>query len=418
MTKPKRKEFTKNFLLALSIIGPGLITANADNDAGGITTYASAGALFGYSLLWGLLLITISLAIIQEMCARMGVVTGKGLSALIRENFGVKMTFFAMITLIIANLTTTIAEFAGIAASLGIFKVPILVSVPCIALLIWIITTHGSYQKAERFFLILSLIYFTYIMAGFKVNPDWHQVLRSTFIPVFQWNTGFIFMFIAMIGTTITPWMQFYLQASVVDKGIDVKYYKYEKADVFIGAFITDFVAFFIIITTAATLFKTGGVTINTADQAARALIPLAGNYAAWLFALGLFGASLLGAFILPLSTAYAVTEAFGFENGLDKKFGDAKVFYGIITFFIVLGAGSVLFTSEKDLIKIMLISQEINGILVPVILIYMLKLTNNKEIMGEYTNSRFFNIIAWSTAIFIIILTAFLLVMPFIPGI
>lgn len=408
----KNKKITK-LLLLLSIIGPGLVTANADNDAGGIATYSAAGASFGYSMLWGLFLITISLAVIQEMCARMGVVTGKGLSALIRENFGVKMTFLAMTTLFIANFATTIAEFAGVAASLELFHIVKYISVPAVALLVWIVITRGSYKKAETAFLILSLVYVTYIISGFIVRPDWHEVIKHTLIPSFSWNQNFVFLFIAMIGTTITPWMQFYLQAAVVDKGIDIKHYRYEMIDVFIGAFITDFVAFFIIITTAATLYK-AGITIETASDAAQALKPLAGEYASHLFAIGLFGASLLGAHILPLSTAYAVTEAFGFENGLDKKFREASVFYGIIAFFIIIGAGVVLLPSVP-LVKIMIISQEINGIILPVILIYMLKLTNNRELMGEYVNSRLFNIIAWLTVVFVIILTVILLFMPFV---
>lgn len=407
----KNGRITK-LLLLLSIIGPGLVTANADNDAGGIATYASVGASFGYTMLWGLFLITISLAVIQEMCARMGVVTGKGLSALIRESFGVKMTFFAMIILFFANFSTTIAEFAGIAASLELFGIVKYISVPIFAFLVWLVITRGSYKKAERAFLILSLVYFTYIIAGFIVKPDWNQVIKNTFIPSFRWEQNFVFLFIAMIGTTITPWMQFYLQASVVDKGINIKHYRYVMVDVFTGAFITDFVAFFIIITTAATLYK-AGISIQTASDAAMALKPLAGEYASQLFAIGLFGASLLGAHILPLSTAYAVTEAFGFENGLDKKFSEASVFYGLIAFLIITGSAIVLIPG-LPLVRIMLISQEINGILLPVILIYMLKLTNDKEIMGEYVNSGFFNVIAWITVVFIIILTVILLVMPF----
>jgi NRAMP (natural resistance-associated macrophage protein)-like metal ion transporter len=404
---------TKQILLMLSIIGPGLITANADNDAGGITTYSSVGAAFGYKMLWGLFLITIALAVVQEMCSRMGVVTGKGLSALIRENFGVRMTFFAMVILMGANLMTTIAEFAGVAASMELFKVPKYISVCGVAIIVWLIIFKGSYKKAEKAFLVVSLVYFTYIIAGFLAKPDWHEVAIGTLIPHFEFKYSYIYLFIAMIGTTITPWMQFYLQASVVDKGIDIRHYKYEKADVFIGAFITDFVAFFIVVTTAATIYKfsKGGVTINTAADAVSALKPLAGVYAAELFAIGLFGASLLGASILPLSTAYAVTEAFGVENGLDKKFKEAPVFYGIILFLIIISAAVVLLP-HLPLIKIMLLSQEINGILVPIILVYMLKLTNDKELMGEYTNTRTFNIVAWITVVFIIILTVTLLVM------
>lgn len=413
MPQKTKGQRLKNIFLILSVIGPGLVTATADNDAPGIATYATVGAMFGYKMLWGLFLITISLAVIQEMAARMGIVTGKGLSALIREHFGVKMTFFAMITLLIANLTTTISEFAGIAASLEIFGVSKYISVPLTALFVWYIINRGSYKKTEKFFLALMVIYISYIISGFLAKPDWKEVFKNTFVPSFSFNSSFILMFIALIGTTVTPWMQFYIQSSVVDKGVDVKNLKYQRWDVFLGAFWTDFIDFFIIVATAATLHK-HGIMIETAEDAAKALQPLAGKYASALFAIGLFGASLLGAHILPLSTAYAVTEAFGFENGLNKKMKEAPVFYGLILLFIVIGAGVILLPNIP-LIKLMIIAQEINGILLPIILIYMLKLTNDKEIMGEYVNSRTFNVIAWITVVFIIILTLILLVEPFL---
>ncbi|WP_271629365.1 Nramp family divalent metal transporter [Caldicellulosiruptor sp. DIB 104C] len=413
MPQISKEQRLKRILFILSVIGPGLVTATADNDASGIATYAMVGAMFGYKMLWGLFLITISLAVIQEMAARMGVVTGKGLSDLIREHFGVKMTFFAMITLLIANLTTTIGEFAGIAASLEIFGVSKYISVPLTAIFVWYIINKGSYKKTEKFFLALMVIYISYIISGFLAKPEWKEVFKNTFVPSFSFNSSFILIFIAMIGTTITPWMQFYLQSSVVDKGVDVKNLKYQRWDVFLGAFWTDFIAFFIIVATAATLHK-HGIVIETAEDAAKALQPFAGKYASALFAVGLFGASLLGAHILPLSTAYAVTEAFGLENGLNKKMREAPVFYGLILLFIVIGAGVILLPNIP-LIKLMIIAQEINGILLPIILIYMLKLTNDKEIMGEYVNSRAFNIIAWITVVFIIILTLILLVEPFL---
>jgi len=413
MVQTTKSSRLKNILLILSVIGPGLVTATADNDASGIATYAMVGSMFGYKMLWGLFLITISLAVIQEMAARMGVVTGKGLSDLIRENFGVKMTFFAMVTLLIANFTTTVGEFAGIAASLEIFGISKYISVPITAIFVWYIINRGSYRKTERFFLGLMVIYVSYIISGFLAKPDWKEVFKNTFLPSFSFEPNFVLIFIAMIGTTITPWMQFYLQSSVVDKGVDVKNLKYQRWDVFLGAFWTDFIAFFIVVATAATLYK-HGVSIETAEDAAKALEPFAGKYASALFAIGLFGASLLGAFILPLSTAYAITEAFGFENGLDKKFKEAPAFYGIILFFIIIGAGIILFPNIP-LIKLMIIAQEINGILLPIILIYMLRLTNDKEIMGEYVNSKVFNIIAWLTVVFIIILTLILLVQPFL---
>jgi NRAMP (natural resistance-associated macrophage protein)-like metal ion transporter len=414
----------RNILLFLSVLGPGLITANADNDAGGIATYASVGAAYGYKLLWALILITISLAIVQEMCARMGVVTGKGLSDLIREQFGVKLTFFAMLTLLIANVTTAIADFAGIAAaseligSYGFWGLPSgfpikYVVVPVVALLLWLLVIKGSYKVVEKAFLILSLVFISYVISGIIAKPDWGQVARNTFLPTFDWkDSGFILLFIATIGTTITPWMQFFLQSSVVDKGIDIKNYKYERAEVLFGAFITDFVSFFIIVSTAAVIYyRVGPKEIATAADAALALGPLAGKYASLLFAIGLFGASVLAASVLPLSTAYAVCEAFGWESGLDKKWSEAPVFFGLYTALVILGAGFVLLP-KVNLIKIMLISQEVNGILIPVILIYMLKLINNKELMGKYVNSRGYNIIAWTTVIFVIVLTVLLLVL------
>ncbi|MGB9840273.1 Nramp family divalent metal transporter [Thermovenabulum sp.] len=409
----KNGGFVKRMLLLFSIIGPGLITGIADDDATGIATYASVGASYGYRMLWGLFLITISLIVVQEMAARMGAVTGKGLSALIRENFGVKMTLFAMVTLLITNLAITVADFAGAAASLEILNIPKIISVPLIALLVWMVILRGSYRKAERFFLILSLVMVSYIITAFLVKPDWGEVIKSTFVPSFSFDRDFVLMFIAMVGTTITPWMQFYHQASVVDKGIDVKHYEYEKMDVVIGSLVSNVLAFFIIVTTAATLNK-AGITIDMAEDAAAALRPLAGNYASTLFAIGLFGASLIAAHIVPLSTAYAITEAFGFENGLDKTFKEAPVFYGIILFFIILGS-LVIFLPSSVFIQLIIISQVVTGILTPIILIYMIVLTNKKEVMGEYVNGRIFNAIAWVTVGFIILLTVILTLSPLI---
>ena len=414
----------KNVLLFLSVLGPGLITSSADNDAGGIATYASVGAAYGYKLLWGLILITISLAIVQEMCSRMGVVTGKGLSDLIREHFGVKMTLFAMVTLLIANVTTTIADFAGIAASselIGTFTsfglpegFPIkYIIVPVMAVLLWLLVIKGSYKIVEKAFLVITLVFVAYVVSGIAAKPDWGMVVQNTFIPTFEWrDSKFILLFIATIGTTITPWMQFFLQSSVVDKGIDIKKYKYVRTEVLFGAFVTDFVSFFIIVSTAAAIYyQVGPRDIQTASDAAAALRPLAGNYASILFAVGLFGASVLAASVLPLSTSYAICEAFGWESGIDKKWSEAKIFYGLYTALIIIGTVVVLLP-DINLIKIMLISQEVNGILIPVILIYILKLINNKELMGEYVNTRTFNIIAWTTVIFIIALTVLLLVL------
>ncbi len=416
--KPVKNGKLRNIMLFLSVLGPGLITANADNDAGGIATYAQVGAAYGYKLLWSLILITISLGIVQEMCSRMGAVTGKGLSDLIREQFGVKLTLFAMVTLLIANITNIIADFAGIAASAdlllpgNIMGIPAkFIVVPLVAFFLWMLIIKGNYKQVEKAFLLLTLVFISYVISGVALKPDWGLILKSTFVPTFDFkDSKFILLFIGTIGTTITPWMQFFLQSSVVDKGINIKNYKYEKAEVLFGAFITDFISFFIIVSTAAVIYyRVGPREIQTAGDAAIALKPLAGNYASLLFAVGLFGASVLAASVLPLSTSYAICEAFGWESGIDKKWNEAPVFFGLYTALIAAGAGIVLLP-KINLIKIMLISQEVNGILLPVILVYMLKLINNKELMGEYVNSKGYNIVAWTTVIFVIALTLLLL--------
>lgn len=399
----------RSFLFFLTILGPGIITACADNDAGGITTYSVCGAVYGYKMLWLLFIITLCLIVIQEMVARMAVVTGKGLSDLIREEFGVRITFFSMLVLLLANLATLIAEFAGIAASLKIFGIHKYLSLPLIAFLIWILVIKGSYKFVERFFLILGLLFLTYVISAFLVKPDWIKVFENTFIPSFNFDHHFLLLSIAMVGTTVTPWMQFYLQSSIVDKGITLEEYKYEKADVVFGCLITDIVAFFIIVCCASTIYPLG-ITIQTAADAALALRPLAQKYASILFATGLFGASTLGAFILPLSTSYAICEAFGWESGINKKFSDAKVFYGLYTFLIIFGVAFILLP-KISLIKVMLISQTINGLLLPPILILILSLVNNRRIMGNYTNSKLYNIIVLLTITFLIILTILLLI-------
>jgi NRAMP (natural resistance-associated macrophage protein)-like metal ion transporter len=404
----------KNLFLFLSIMGPGIITASADNDAGGIATYATVGASYGYEMLWVLFLITFSLCVVQEMNARMGAVTGKGLSDLIREQFGVKMTFLAMSVLLVANIATTIAEFAGIAASMEIFGISKYISVPIAAVVIWTLVVKGSYKKVERVFLGLCLVFITYVISGFLVHPPWGTIAQKTFTPSFQLESHYLLVFIGTIGTTITPWMQFFIQSSVVDKGVTLKDYKYIRADVLFGAFVTSFVAFFIIVATAATLHESG-IQVNTVKDAAVALKPIAGQAASYLFAIGLFGASMLAGTVLPLSTAYAICEAFGLESGVNKRFDEAPVFFWLYTIVIVLGAGCVLIP-DISLILVMLVSQDVNGILLPVILFFMLRLVNNKKLMGEYTNGPIFNIIAWGTAIALIILTCLLLVMTIYP--
>lgn len=405
-----------NLLFILSILGPGLITVNAGNDAGGIATYATIGASYGYKMLWGLLLITFSLAVIQEMNARMAVVTGKGLSDLIRENYGVKWSLFAMSVLFIANSGVCVGDFAGIAASLELFKVSKYIAVPAAAFLVWLVITKGSYKKTEKVFLAFTLVFFTYIVTCFKVNPDWHQVIKASFTPSLSLNKSYVLTFIGMIGTTITPYMQFYLQSSVVDKGLSIKDYRYEKLDVYLGAVWGDLVSLFIIVCTAATLYK-AGIKIDSAEQAAMALKPIAGNYATILFAVGLFGASVLATMVIPLSTTYAICEAFGFESGLNNTYHDAPVFYGIFTFMIILSSALVLIPN-LSLVNIMLITQQIAGILCPIILVFMLLLTNNKEIMGTHINNKLQNILIWITVIFIIILSIILFISPLLNNI
>lgn len=403
----------KKLLFIMTIIGPGLITVNAGNDAGGITTYASVGASYGYKMLWGLLLITFSLAVIQEMNARMAVVTGKGLSDLIREKFGVKLTFFAMTILLIANMGVVFGDFAGIAASLELFDVSKYISIPIVSVVIWLLVTKGSYKKVENIFLLFTLVFFTYIISAFLTKPDWGHVMKSMMTPTIELNTGFLLTFIGMIGTTITPYMQFYLQSSIVDKKISISEYKYEKLDVYLGAFWGNAVAFFIIVCTAVTLYK-AGITITSAEEAAISLKPLAGEAAFILFGAGLFGASVLATAVIPLSTSYAICEAFGWESGVDNDYKDAPAFFGIYTGIIVLGALFILLPGIS-LIQIILVSQQIAGLLSPIILTFMIILINDKRIMGEYVNNKTQNIVSWATVIFIIILSIILFISPLI---
>lgn len=411
-----RSKRLKNLIFILSVIGPGLITVNAGNDAGGIATYAAVGAHFGYKMLWGLLLITFSLAVIQEMNARMAVVTGKGLADLIREQFGVKLAFFAMLTLFIANFGVCVGDFAGIAASMELFGVSKFISVPLVAALTLFIITRGSYSKIEKVFLAFTFVFFSYIITAFIVKPDWNYVFKQMVTPQIEFNKEFILTFIGMIGTTITPYMQFYLQSSIVDKGLSVEDYKYEKLDVYLSAFWGDLVSFFIIVTTAVTLYK-NGIRIEGAEQAALALKPLAGQYAYALFGIGLFGASALAIAIIPLSTTYAICEAFGFERGLDNEFKEAPIFYGIFAGMIILSALIVLMP-KLSLVSIMLATQQLAGILSPVILIFMVLLTNRKAVMGKYINSKLQNVIIWLTVVFIITLSIIIFLSPILEKI
>jgi NRAMP (natural resistance-associated macrophage protein)-like metal ion transporter len=398
----------RGFFLLLAVVGPGIITSNVDNDAGGIATYSIAGAHFGYSLIWSLIPITLALIVIQEMSARMGVVTGKGLSDLIRENFGVKITFYLLMALIFTNFGNTIAEFAGIAASLEIFHVSKYVSVPLGALFVWMLVVKGTYKSVEKVFLAACLIYVGYIISGFLADPDWGAVKESVVSPQLDLSPGSLAMLVGLIGTTIAPWMQFYLQSAVVEKNVRLRNYKYSRADVISGSFMVNLVAFFIIVACAATISK-AGIRIETAKDAALALTPLAGKYASFLFAIGLLNASLFAASILPLSTAYVVCEGMGWEQGVDKKFSQAPQFYGLYSLLIFLGAGVVLWPN-LPLIPIMFISQVINGVVLPVILVFILILINNKKIMGSYTNGRGFNILAWLTVAVLVALSVTLL--------
>jgi Mn2+/Fe2+ NRAMP family transporter len=394
----------------MAVIGPGIITANVDNDAGGIATYSQAGAAFGYSLLWTLLPITAALILVQEMCARMGVVTGKGLSDLIRERFGVKATFYVMLALVVANLGNTLAEFAGIAQSLEIFGISKYISVPLSAVGVWLLVVRGSAKWVERIFLVACGVYVAYIISGVLAKPDWHEVAVGSLRPSIQATGPWFTMVVTVVGTTIAPWMQFYLQSAVVEKGVRIEDYPLSRLDVIIGCIVTDVVAFFIILACGATIYK-AGLHINDAKDAAVALGPLAGKYASALFAFGLFNASLFAASILPLSTAYYVCEAFGWESGIDRRRDEAPQFYFLYTALIVLGAGLVLIPG-LPLLKLMLLSQTANGVLLPFILVFMLLLAADERLMGRYRNPRWLQTTAWITTAVLILLTVAMVVL------
>lgn len=391
-------------MIFLSVMGPGIITANIDNDASGITTYSVVGARFGYSLLWTLIPTTISLVVIQEMVGRMGVVTGKGLSDLIRENYGVKTTFFMMLCLLVANFGNTVANFAGWAASMQILGWSKYIMVPIGAITIWMLVTKGSYRFVEMILLYACIIFVGYIISGIMAKPDWSNVVKNTLVPKVRWDSEYIMMSIAIIGTTITPWMQFYLQSSIAEKGIKIEHYKASRLDVVIGCFITDIISFFIIITCATLLFP-HGIRIDEASEAALALKPLAGDYASLIFALCLANASLLGAIIVPLATAYYICEAMGWEAGVNKSFNEAPQFMWIYTLTIALASMLVLIPGAP-LVSLMVLSAVINGLLLPFVLVYATLLINDKQLMGEYTNSRIYNYIAWGTVAAVICLT------------
>lgn len=396
--------------LILASLGPGLIAANAGNDAGGVATYSSVGAQYGYSLLWMMVVVTISLAVVQEMAVRMGAATGQGFSELVRGNFPIHVTTFVMLALLVANGGTVISEFVGIAAAIRLLFPPGVqfVGVPFVGLVIWLVAVRGSYASVEKVFLAMTLVFFAYPISAILAHPDWGEAARQTVLPSFQLKSGYILMFVATVGTTITPYMQMYAQSAVVDKGITTRNYGPERVDAYVGSVFGNLVSSFIIIATAATLFVHHR-TVQTAADAARALGPLAGSYAELLFAVGLFGASILAAAVLPLATSYSITEGLGLERGLDKSFREAPVFIGLFTGLIVLGV-IVALIPGLPVISALIIVQVVNGLLLPVILFSMLRLVNDRELMGEMTNGRIYNIIAWATAILITILSLGLL--------
>jgi Mn2+/Fe2+ NRAMP family transporter len=388
----------------LVILGPGMITANVDNDAGGITTYSLAGAHFGLALVWTLIPMTVALIVTQEVCARMGVVTGKGLADLIREQYGVKAAFWVMVALILTNLGNTMAEFSGIAAASEIFGISHYVAVPISATLVWVLVIRGNNRVVERIFLVACLVYIAYPVSGFIAGPPWRDVARAAFVPPLRFDHEYLTMLIGLVGTTIAPWMQFYQQSAVVEKGISPEHYRYERWDVIIGCCITDIVALFIILACASTLHA-NHVQIVDASDAARALRPLAGDYAAGLFAFGLFNASLFAASVLPLSTAFYVCEAFGWESGVSQPFSAAPQFYVLYTVLIVLGAGVVMIP-HFPLVPVMFLSQVANGMVLPLVLVFMVRLANRRDLMGKFINSRAGNVAIWATTVIMTVLT------------
>jgi Mn2+ and Fe2+ transporters of the NRAMP family len=419
-SKLRRRVWLRQILILSSVVGPGLITANVDNDATGITGYSLAGAQYGYGLLWAVVLVTISLAVVQEMVARMGVVTGKGLADLIRERFGVRITFGSMTLLLIANIATTVAEFAGVAGAMDIFGVSVFIAVPLAAVLVWFLVIKGQYKYVERFLLALCLIYVSYVVSGFLVHPDWTQVFHQTVVPSIQLNQGYLLTLVAVIGTTIAPWMQFYQQSAIADKQIPVAHLQYERIDTYVGALITDSVAFFIVICTGATLFV-HHIQINEAKDAALALGPLVGgngHFASILFGIGLLNASFMAASVLPLSTAYSIAEAFGWERGVGRTFKEAPQFLFLYTAIIVIGAGIVLFVPTGSLVFVLNLPNVVGGMLLPVVLVMMILLCNDRRLMGRYVNGPIFNTVAWVTTIVMTVLTLMIILTTLFPGI
>ncbi|HEX4809021.1 MAG TPA: Nramp family divalent metal transporter [Bryobacteraceae bacterium] len=404
--RPTLALISSRLVAFLAVLGPGFVTANVDNDPGGILTYSQAGAQFGYQMLWTLIPTTIALIVIQEMAARMGAVTGKGLSDLIREEFGLRATFFTMVVLGLADFGNIVAEFAGLASGMGIFGVSKYLVVPAGAALVWTLIVRGRYKPVERILIIASLVYFAYPVSAFLAKPNWDLALKQTFVPTFSGDPAYLTMVVGLIGTTITPWMQFYLQAAVVEKGVDKRHYSLCRLDVITGCIVTDVIAFFIVVACGATIYHSNHPQITDVAQAALALRPFAGKFASLLFAVGLVNASLLSAAILPLATSYNICEGMGFESGVDKRFSEAPVFYWLYTLLIGGGALVVLIPG-LPLLKFILLSQVANGVLLPFVLVYMLLLVNRPRLMGNFKNKAWQNTIAWGTAVVMIVLTA-----------
>jgi NRAMP (natural resistance-associated macrophage protein)-like metal ion transporter len=409
LAKLSERPAIRNLLVFLSVVGPGIITGSVDNDAGGITTYSVAGATYGYKLLWTLLPSFIALLAVQEMNARMGIVTGKGLADLIRENFGVRITFYIFVLLLIADVGNTATEFAGVAGSMMVFNIDKNISVPLAAIAVWILVIKGNYKISEKIFLLFSVFLLSYVVSAILAKPDWGEIGKAMLAPTIQWDTPYITTVLGLVGTTVAPWMQFYMQSSVIEKGIKIADYRYTVWDVVVGCIVTVVVAFFIIVACGATL-HVNGVRIEEAKDAALSLKPFAGVLAGEVFAFGLFVASVFSAAILPLATAFYVCEAFGFEAGINKKFSEAPQFYSLFTFIILIAVGIILLPNAP-LIAITIWTQVLNAILLPVVLICMMLIINKTEIMGDYTNKRYQNVIGWTTSIVLIILSVILMI-------
>lgn len=414
--RTKRRPGRREILIFLTVLGPGLITAMVDNDAGGIATYSVAGARFGYEMLWVLTLTAVLLALVQEMTVRMGMVTGKGLAALIRERFSLRLTAFIMFTLLVTNFANTVSNFAGLAAGMQLFHVPPWIAVPPLAVLIWWLVVRGSYKGVEKIFLIASLVYIAYIVSAFMARPEWGEVGKALVTPSPRFDAAYLALTVTIVGTTIAPWMQFYQQAAIVDKGLDSSKIRYERADTVVGSVLMTLVAMFIVICCGAAFFnnpEVGATTITSAEQAAAALAPVAGNNASYLFGLGLLVASLFAGSILPLSTAYTVCEAFGWESGIDRSYREAPRFYFIYTFFIA-GSALLVMIPGMPLVLLMLVSQTMNGILLPIIMFCMLFLINDREIMGAYVNPTWLNRVMWAVTVLLTLLTLAMIVATF----